>query len=100
MTLRRVVNASPIIFLNQVGLLDQLNEAGVTVLIPAPVLEELGGLGPDDPAASTESQVPPDGLPWIEGSHLPSAACIALSRSRRSDPLELSLSDLAGETAH
>jgi hypothetical protein len=32
---RRVVNASPIIFLDRVGLLDQLNEAGVTVLVPA-----------------------------------------------------------------
>jgi len=34
-----------------VGLLDQLNEAGVTVLVPVPVLEELGGLTADDPAA-------------------------------------------------
>src|SRR5271166_4662557 len=48
---RRVVNASPIIFLDRVGLLDQLNEAGVTVLVPDFVLEELGGLTPDDPAA-------------------------------------------------
>jgi predicted nucleic acid-binding protein len=49
--LRRVVNASPIIFLDRVGLLDQFNEAGVTVLVPVPVLEELGGLTADDPAA-------------------------------------------------
>jgi predicted nucleic acid-binding protein len=48
--LRRVVNASPIIYLHQVSLLDQLNEPGVTVLVPDSVLEELGGLGPDDPA--------------------------------------------------
>jgi predicted nucleic acid-binding protein len=48
---RRVVNASPIIFLDRVGLLDQLNEAVVTVLVPVPVLEELGGLTADDPAA-------------------------------------------------
>jgi predicted nucleic acid-binding protein len=48
--LRRVVNASPIIFLHRVGLLDQLNEPGVTVLVPDCVLEELAGLGPDDPA--------------------------------------------------
>src|SRR5271166_2295865 len=48
---RRVVNASPIIFLDRVGLLDQLNEAGVTVLVPDLVLEELSGLTPDDPAA-------------------------------------------------
>jgi predicted nucleic acid-binding protein len=49
--LRRVVNASPIIFLHSVGLLEQLNEPGVTVLVPDAVLEELGGLGLDDPAA-------------------------------------------------
>ena len=51
MSLRRVVNASPIIFLDRLGLLDQLNEPGVTVLVPDLVLEELGGLTPDDPAA-------------------------------------------------
>ncbi|MGA8349610.1 MAG: hypothetical protein WBQ29_07770 [Isosphaeraceae bacterium] len=51
MSSRRVVNASPIIFLDRVGLLDQLNEAGVTVLVSDFVLEELGGLTPDDPAA-------------------------------------------------
>jgi predicted nucleic acid-binding protein len=34
-----------------VGLLDQLNEPGVTVLVPDPVLEELGGLTADDRAA-------------------------------------------------
>jgi predicted nucleic acid-binding protein len=50
-SLRRVVNASPIIFLHRVGLLEQLNEPGVTVLVPDAVLEELGGLGLDDPAA-------------------------------------------------
>ena len=44
--LERVVNASPIIFLDRLGLLDQLNEPGgtVTVHIPDLVLEELGGL--------------------------------------------------------
>jgi len=43
---RRVVNASPIIFLDRLGLLDQLNEprGTVTVHIPDLVLEELGGL--------------------------------------------------------
>ena len=49
--LEGVVNASPIIFLDRVGLLDQLNEPGVTVFVPDFVLEELGGLTPDDPAA-------------------------------------------------
>ena len=42
--LERVVNASPIIFLDSLGLLDQLNEPGVTVLVPDLVLGELGGL--------------------------------------------------------
>jgi predicted nucleic acid-binding protein len=51
MPLRRVVNASPIIFLNRVNLLDELDEPGVTVLIPDVVLAEIGGLGPNDPAA-------------------------------------------------
>jgi predicted nucleic acid-binding protein len=59
--LRRVVNASPIIFLHRVGLLDQLNEPGVRVLVPDSVLEELGGLGPDDPA-----RVAVLGASWIE----------------------------------
>jgi predicted nucleic acid-binding protein len=41
-SLRRVVNASPIIFLHSVGLLEQLNEPAVTVIVPDAVLEELG----------------------------------------------------------
>ena len=53
MSSRRVVNASPIIFLDRLGLLDQLNEPRGTVAVHIPdfVLEELGGLTPDDPAA-------------------------------------------------
>jgi hypothetical protein len=47
--LRRLVNGSPIIYLHRMGLLDLLNEPGVTVLVPDAVLEELGGLGADDP---------------------------------------------------
>ena len=45
----RIVNASPIIYLHHVDLLEELNEHGLTVV----VLVELGGLGPDDPAAKT-----------------------------------------------
>jgi predicted nucleic acid-binding protein len=33
-----------------VGLLDLSNELGVVVLVPDAVFDELGGLGPDDPA--------------------------------------------------
>ena len=58
MSSRRIVNASPIIFLHRVGLLDQLNEAGVTVLVPVPVLEEPGGLTLDDPAAVLRGPLP------------------------------------------
>ena len=61
MSLRRVVNASPIIFLHRVGLLDQLNEPGVTVFVPDAVLEELGGLRSDDPAA-----VALRSAPWVQ----------------------------------
>jgi predicted nucleic acid-binding protein len=58
--LRRVVDASPIIFLERVGLLDLLDEPGVTVLVPQTVLDELGGLDLADPAA-----VAARALPWI-----------------------------------
>ena len=61
MSLRRVVNASPIIFLHHVGLLDQLIEPGVTVLVPDVVVDELGGLRPDDPAIAAVRL-----SPWIQ----------------------------------
>ena len=57
----RVVNASPIIFLYHVGLLDQFNEPGVTVLDPDVVIDELGGLRPDDPAIAAVRV-----SPWIQ----------------------------------
>ncbi len=44
------MNASPLIFLTRLGLLDALNEPGVPVIVPDTVLLELGGLGPNDPA--------------------------------------------------
>jgi len=44
------VNASPLIFLTRVGLLDVLYEPGVPAIVPAVVLAEVGGLGPNDPA--------------------------------------------------
>jgi predicted nucleic acid-binding protein len=52
----RVVNASPLIFLTKVGLLDALQEQSVPVLVPDVVLTEVGGLDPDDPAIRAVQQ--------------------------------------------
>jgi hypothetical protein len=63
------VNASPLIFLTRVGLLDVLNEPGVPVMVPDEVLSELGRLSPNDPAALAVHQttwlhvVPPPPIP-------------------------------------
>jgi predicted nucleic acid-binding protein len=45
------VNASPIIFLTRVGLLEVLNEPGIPVVVPDQVLSELSRLSSHDPAA-------------------------------------------------
>jgi predicted nucleic acid-binding protein len=52
----RVVNASPLIFLTKVGLLEVLREPGVPVLVPDVVLAEVGGLDPNDPAVRAVEQ--------------------------------------------
>jgi predicted nucleic acid-binding protein len=52
----RVVNASPLIFLTKVGLLEVLREPGVPVLVPDLVLAEIAGLGPDDPVVRAVQQ--------------------------------------------
>jgi predicted nucleic acid-binding protein len=44
------VNASPLIFLTQVGLLEVLNEPGVPVVVPDRVIAEIGAHGASDPA--------------------------------------------------
>ena len=41
--LQGVVNASPLIFLTRVGLLEVLHEAGIPVVVPDTVFTELGG---------------------------------------------------------
>ncbi len=46
----RVVNASPLIFLTEVGLLEVLREPGVPLLVPDTVLAEIGYRDPNDPA--------------------------------------------------
>ena len=52
----RVVNASPLIFLTKVGLLEVLWEPSVPVLVPDVVLAEIGGLDVDDPAVQAVQQ--------------------------------------------
>jgi uncharacterized protein len=53
---RRVANASPLIFLTEVGLLEVLRQPGVPVLVPDTVLVEIGRLGPNDPAIQVVQQ--------------------------------------------
>ncbi len=57
---RRVVNASPLIFLTEVGLLEIMQQAGVPVLVPDVVLNEIGRHGPNDPAVLAVRR-----SPWI-----------------------------------
>ena len=61
MAWKRIVNASPMIFLTRLGRVDLLNESGVEVLVPDAVLAELARLSPDDPAALVVSSTP-----WIQ----------------------------------
>ncbi len=48
----RIVNASPLIFLTQAGLLDVLREPGLDVIVPDVVIAEIGARGPSDPYVS------------------------------------------------
>jgi len=57
---KRIVNASPMIFLTRLGRVDLLSEPGVVVVVSDAVLDELGSLGPNDPAAVTVRSTP-----WI-----------------------------------
>jgi predicted nucleic acid-binding protein len=62
---RRVVNASPLIYLTHVGLLDVLNEPGVPVVVPDRVVGKIAARGTADPAviavgATLWIQVVPD----------------------------------------
>ena len=60
MAWKRIVNASPTIFLTRLDLLDVLRETGLDVVVPDAVLNELALLNPDDPAA-----VAVRSTPWI-----------------------------------
>ena len=57
---RRVVNASPLIFLTHVGLLEALDEPGVPVVVPDRVIDEIGARGASDPAV-----IALGAAPWI-----------------------------------
>jgi hypothetical protein len=48
--LYRIVNASPLILLSQIGRIDLLNAEGVEVVVPLTVLYEVTGLGLNDPS--------------------------------------------------
>jgi predicted nucleic acid-binding protein len=104
MSLRRVVNASPIIYLHHVSLLDQLNEPGVTVLVPDVVFDELGGLGPGDPAVAavrSTSWIQVVATPPIPDSLRPfrldrgEAAVLALALTPSAEETQVVLDDLA-----
>jgi predicted nucleic acid-binding protein len=58
---RRVVNASPLIFLTRVGLLEVLREQGVAVIVPEAVVAEVAAAGEDDPTAAAIRQAG-----WLE----------------------------------
>ena len=60
MAWKRIVNASPMIFLTRLGRVDLLSEPGVVVVVSDAVLDELGSPGPDDPAAVVVRSTP-----WI-----------------------------------
>jgi predicted nucleic acid-binding protein len=73
------VNASPLIFLTRLGLLDILNEPQVSVEVPDAVLTELSFLDPKDPAADAARSTtwihvvptpltPPSIRPWRLGA--------------------------------
>ena len=55
------MNASPLIYLTHVRLLDVLNEPGVPVVVPDRVMREIGAHGATDPAV-----IAVGAAPWIQ----------------------------------
>src|SRR5438105_7114493 len=53
-----VVNASPIILLAKVGLVDLLRRVGAPVVIPEAAVREIQSRGPGDPAVQALAQSP------------------------------------------
>jgi predicted nucleic acid-binding protein len=56
-----VVDASPLIFLSSLNLLDILHHAGDPILVPLPVILEVQQAGPTDPAVVAVAQ-----SPWLQ----------------------------------
>lgn len=83
------MNASPLIFLTRLNLLEVLHEPGVPVVVPSAVFTELGGLGPNDPAALAVGQsswlqivptppIPPSVQAWTLGAGESAVLAVAL----------------------
>jgi predicted nucleic acid-binding protein len=69
------VNASPLIYLTHVGLLDVLNQSGIPVLVPDVVIGEIGAHGPTDPAVvAVRSES------WIQVVPTPPIPAVAAAR--------------------
>ncbi len=58
MASRRIMNASPLIFLSRVALLEMLQEPGVDVMVPDVVAQEIAARGPGDPTVHEMNRTP------------------------------------------
>ena len=89
---RRVGNASPLIFLTHVGVLDVLSEPGIPVLVPDVVMGEIGAHGATDPAVVTLQAAR-----WIRG--IPTPLIPAEVAACKLDPGETAVLAVALEQA-
>jgi predicted nucleic acid-binding protein len=64
---RRIVNASPLIFLVKIGLVEVLREGAWTVLVPDAVVDEIARYGSQDQALQTIHSTP-----WLQVVATPS----------------------------
>ena len=90
MSCKRIVNASPLVFLARVGLLEVLRVDGFEVIIPQAVIEEVGRHGPDDPTIDaiqnspwlkvvSASAIPKEVLEWDLGPGESAVLALALT---------------------
>ncbi len=83
------MNASPLIFLTKVGLLEVLHQQAVPVLVPDVVMAEISSLGPGDPAVQAVQQTgwirvvpaPPSVTTWKLDDGESSVIAVALQHS-------------------